>query len=183
VRTIRRAIPGDLGDVLCLLNAAASWLHSRGLDQWPGGFGADRIAPLIDRGEVYLVCEDGIAIATVTVSAEGDTDFWTSAELAEPALYIAKLAIVRGQAGQRLGELLLRWTVDLAARQGANWARLDVWRTNHELHAWYRRAGWTEVRTVPLPHRRSGTLFQHPAVPAIEARSAFVERTTLGRPC
>jgi GNAT superfamily N-acetyltransferase len=175
VRTIRLATGDDLDEVLALLNQAASWLHSRGLDQWPGGFGADRIAPLLDRGEVYLLHEDTAAIATVTVSRRGDTDFWTPAELAEPALYIAKLAVARDHAGNQLGELILRWTVDLAARQHLTWARLDAWRTNHQLHSWYRRIGWQQVRTVPLPHRNSGTLFQRPAAPDHEARTAFIE--------
>jgi GNAT superfamily N-acetyltransferase len=176
VRTICPAAPSDLGDVLSLLKEAASWLRSRGLDQWPGGFGADRIAPLINRGEVYLIRDGAVAIATVTVSAEGDADFWTPAELAEPALYVAKLAIARDRAGHRFGELILRWTVDFAARQGTDWARLDAWRTNHQLHRWYRQAGWTYVRTVPVPHRNSGALFQRPAIPDIEARSAFTEQ-------
>jgi ribosomal protein S18 acetylase RimI-like enzyme len=175
VRTIRLATGDDLEEVLSLLNQAASWLRSRGLDQWPGGFGVNRIAPLIARGEVYLVLDDDVAVATVTVSPRGDTDFWTPAELTEPAFYIAKLAIARDQAGNQLGELILRWTVDLAARQGLTWTRLDVWRTNYELHSWYRRIGWQQIRTVSLSHRNSGTLFQRPAVPDPQARATLIE--------
>ncbi|MFI0453729.1 GNAT family N-acetyltransferase [Actinomadura sp. 6N118] len=175
MRTIRLATAGDLGDVLGLLNQAASWLHSRGLDQWPDGFGPERITPMIERGEVYIVRgNSGAALATVAVSTTGDTDFWTPEELAEPSLYVSKLATTRLPAGQGLGELLLRWTVDLAASQDAVWARLDVWRTNRQLHDWYRRAEWTHVRTVSLAHRRSGALFQRPAKVDLTARSAFV---------
>jgi GNAT superfamily N-acetyltransferase len=173
VKSIRPAASCDVDDVLGLLNAAASWLHTRGLDQWPHGFGTDRIAPMIDRGEVYLVREDGLAIATIAASPHGDSEFWTPVELDEPALYIAKLAVARDRRGQGLGEMLLRWTVDLAHGRSAQWARLDVWRTNHQLHEWYRRAGWTYVRTVDLPHRGSGTLFQRRAVQDLEARRTF----------
>jgi len=175
VRTIDLAVADDLAEVLALLNGVASWLTSQGINQWAAGFAVERIASIIERGEMYLVRQNGSAIATVTVSADGDADFWTAEELAEPARYVAKLATAREHAGQGLGELLLRWTIDLGARQGARWIRLDAWRTNQRLHDFYRDAGWSHLRTVELEHRRSGALFQHPAVADPQARSALPE--------
>ncbi|TDD95299.1 GNAT family N-acetyltransferase [Actinomadura rubrisoli] len=175
MRSIGPAAPDDLAEVLALLNGVASWLTSRGVNQWAAGFSVERIAPIIERGELYLVRENGSAIATVTVSTHGDADFWTAEELAEPARYVAKLATAREYAGQGLGELLLRWTIDLGARQGAQWIRLDAWRTNQRLHDFYRDAGWTHLRTAELEHRRSGALFQHPAVADPQARCALPE--------
>lgn len=172
-RTIQTATARDLPDVLMLLNEAASWLASQGIDQWETGFDEARITPMIQRGEVYLVREDARAVATVTLTSDAEPEFWTPQEQGEPALYIAKLATARRHAGQGLGALLLRWSIDLAARRGMAWARLDAWRTNPDLHAFYRRAGWTHLRTVELEHRRSGALFQHPAVAYPEARAAF----------
>jgi 2-oxo-4-hydroxy-4-carboxy--5-ureidoimidazoline (OHCU) decarboxylase len=115
---------------------------------------------MVDLGEVYIVREDPAVIATVAASRDGDTDFWTPAELAQPALYISKLAIARDQAGTGLGALTQRWIVDQAAQ--------------HDLHAaYYRRAGWTYVRTVERSWRRSGALFQRQAADDLEARVAF----------
>ncbi|WP_067460985.1 GNAT family N-acetyltransferase [Actinomadura macra] len=175
MRTIDLATADDLAEVLALLNGVAEWLTSRGINQWASGFAAERVAPIIERGEMYLVHQDGSAIATVTVSTDGPADFWTPEELAEPARYVAKLATAREHAGQGLGELLLRWTIDLAARQGARWIRLDAWRTNYRLHDFYRGAGWSHLRTVELENRWSGALFQHPAVFDPQARSALPE--------
>ena len=76
-------------------------------------------------------------------------------------------------AGQGLGELLLRWVIDLGAHRSVKWIRLDAWRTNERLHDFYRRTGWTYVRTVTLEHRRSGALFQWSATADPEARAAF----------
>ncbi|MGC4959730.1 N-acetyltransferase family protein [Actinomadura citrea] len=173
--TIRQAVADDLPDVLEMLNGAASWLTSMGLDQWASGFGAERIGPLIERGEVYVVHEFEHAVATVAISDQGDTDFWTPEELSEPSIYVAKLAAAREYAGMGIGELLLRWAVDLGARRGARWVRLDAWRTNQRLHDFYRRAGWSHVRTVELDHRRSGALFQHPATADLQVRETFKE--------
>ena len=175
MRTIRRATCDDLADVLQLLNGAAAWLRSRGLDQWPHGFSAERMRPLVERDEVFLVHEGHRPTATVTVSPDGDPDFWTPTELAEPAHYIAKLATDRDHAGNGLGALLLRWVVDHAALHGMRWVRLDAWRTNADLHEFYRKSGWTHLRTTSLPHRKSGALFQRPALEDITARNAFKE--------
>ena len=180
--TIERATIADLPDVLALLNDAAAWLRSRGLDQWPHGFSAARIGPMIARGEVWLAREGGRAVGTVTISGEADPDFWTSAESRELAVYVSKLAVSRADVGVGLGALLLRWAVDYAARLGCDWARLDAWRTNAQLHVYYRRQGWEQVRIVSLPHRRSGALFQRPALPDLEAREAFTFAGALALP-
>ena len=55
---------------------------------------------------------------------------------------------------------MLDWAADLAAGRGLTWLRLDAWRTSDRLHAYYRRHGFTHMRTVDLPHRGSGAIFQ-----------------------
>jgi GNAT superfamily N-acetyltransferase len=171
--TIAPATRADLDEVLALLNDAAAWLTSKGLDQWWYGFGPNRIGPMVDRREVWIAREDGQAAGTLTLSVEADPDFWTAQESTERAVYMSKLAIARDKAGAGLGALLLRWAVDRAARDGYAWVRLDAWRTNQELQDYYRRQGWEYLRTVSLPHRRSGALFQCPARPDLLARQAF----------
>jgi GNAT superfamily N-acetyltransferase len=177
--TIRRAIPADLDTVLTILHTVADWLHSRGYDQWPDGspsLGPKKISAQIERGEFWLVHAGRDPIAVIAVSSVGDADFWTSAEMAEPAFYIAKAAVVRPRAGEGLGAMLLRWACDYAADNGARWVRLDAWRTNTDLHSYYRRQGWEYLRTVPAPGRNSGALFQRPAVSDLAARVAFTTR-------
>jgi GNAT superfamily N-acetyltransferase len=176
-KVIRRAIPDDTPTVHAILRQASGWLHERGYDQWPDGspsLSYDQLLRQIGRGETWLVIDGSDPVATIAATSQGDSDFWTSAELAESAVYISKAAVVRGRAGEGLGAMTLRWVIDHAADQGAVWARLDAWRTNEELHSYYRRQGWTYLRTVELPHRRSGTLFQKPAdADDAQARDAF----------
>jgi GNAT superfamily N-acetyltransferase len=174
MNTIRPATADDLNDVLALLNGTSRWLKSRGLDQWGNGFGADRIGPMVDRREVYIVHDGDTPIATAAASTDGDTDFWTDAELAENAVYLNKVTIARNRAGNGLGTMLFRWLVDRAARQGADLVRLDAWRTNRDLHAYYERTGWRYVRTVEREHRRSGALFQRAAALDTEAWMSFM---------
>ena len=174
---ITQAGLSDLPDILALLNGAADRLHARGLDQWPVPFGADRIGPLVERGEFLIVRDDGMPAATAAVSAEGDTDFWSPRELAEPASYVGKAARAPEYPG--IGKILLRWVTDAAHERGDRWVRLDAWRTNTRLHAYYCARGWDYVRTVEAPGRNSGALFQRLALSDPEAREAFTGGASL----
>lgn len=118
----------------------------------------------------------------IATSRDGDTDFWTRDELAEPATYVSKAAVSRRFAGRGIGALMLRWVCDHAAADGSQWVRLDVWKTNRELQSYYRRQGWTYLRTVEAPGRNSGALFQRQAEPDPEARAAFALRTATTTP-
>jgi hypothetical protein len=170
---IRQAHREDLQTVLNILSMRVIWLHSRGSDQWSTfAQWPPKLTETIDLGHTWLVeTTDHEPIGTITVTTSGDPDFWTPEELAAPSLYVAKLATVppdyvperatvppsdiRG-----LGRLMLDWSVDYAARAELEAIRLDVWRTAYDLHRWYMNNGWTKVRTVELPHRKSGTLFE-----------------------
>lgn len=60
-----------------------------------------------------------------------------------------------------------RYLDSRAAEEGAEWVRLDAWRTNTALHAYYLRHGFEHLRTVERAHRNSGALFQRAAEDAI----------------
>lgn len=194
--TIRRAVPGDLRTVLSILHSVQRWLRSEGNDQWPDGspsLGPVRIGAQIDRGEFWIASQGRDPVAVIALSRESDPDFWSPAETADPAVYISKAAVLRRAAGRGLGSLLLRWAVDRAWDMGAEACRLDVWKTNEKLQAYYRREGWRYLRTEEAPGRNSGALFCRPAERDPEARKSFTllehvqadapaEPVTAGRP-
>ncbi|GAA1271406.1 hypothetical protein Psi02_51700 [Planotetraspora silvatica] len=164
--TLRRATPGDLPTVLTLLAEAAKWLNAAGVHQWPdGGFPAARIEPLIEQGTMYLLDDgsDPVPAATMALDGHADPEFWTRHDRPGDALYVHKLAVSRAYSGQGLGEMLLDWAAGRAAEEGRRWLRLDCAKDNPRLQAYYRRFGFRHVRTVDLPHRASGALFERPA--------------------
>lgn len=171
--TIGVASVYEVDGVLAVLNNAAAWLRASGSDQWAGGFGPERIARTVRGGEVLLVRDAGRSVATLTASPSGDADFWSPEELAEPAIYLSKIAVVRSHAGRGLGRLVISWAVDQAARAGYSRVRLDAWRSNRELHKLYERYGWQYLRTVAPEQRQSGALFTRRAVADAPARRAL----------
>jgi ribosomal protein S18 acetylase RimI-like enzyme len=159
---LRPAQRDDLPAVMALLGEAAAWLAGRRIVQWPAnGFPRSRIAGGVGRGTVYLLTTTkNVPAATVTVDAAADPEFWVDDR---DALYVHKLATGRAFAGQGLGAHLLDWAGDLADSDGRHWLRLDCAKQNPGLQDFYRRQGFAHLRTVDLPHRASGALFQRPA--------------------
>ena len=166
VLTLRRAVPGDLPALLALFAEAADWLNRQGVRQWPvGGFPAARIEPLIAAGTQYVLCDGPAVAATVAVDDHADPEFWGPADDPGAALYVHKLAVARRYAGWGLGEALLDWAGRHAQAAGRRWLRLDCAKANPRLQDYYRSRGFRHLRTVDLPHRASGALFQRPAGP------------------
>lgn len=167
--TLRRAESADLPGVLALLAEAAGWLNDRGVRQWPaGGFPASRIEPLIAAGTLYVLEGDGAGrgpalAATIALDGHADPEFWTPGDRPGAAYYVHKLCTARAFAGLGLGRALLDWAGSRTLADGLPWLRLDCAKANPALQGYYRSLGFRHVRTVDLPHRASGALFQRPA--------------------
>jgi ribosomal protein S18 acetylase RimI-like enzyme len=167
---LRRAEPADLPGVLMLLSDTAEWLYAQGVRQWPrNGFGPERIEPLIEERVLFLLDDElryldpdasAPPVATIAVDGHADPEFWTPDDDPGAALYIHKLAVARPWSGSGLGDALLDWASAAAFASGLPWVRLDCAKANPRLQDYYRSRGFRQVRTVDLPHRSSGALFQ-----------------------
>lgn len=162
--TIRRTTSDDLDALIGLRRYAESWLHAAGIDQWTDhARGARVIRAGIDDGVTYTVQDNtGAVVASLTLNRP-DPDFWTEADQPETGLYLYKFMIGPEGRGTGLGKTLLDWACQQAEHRGKQWLRLDCWRTNTALQAYYARRGFRLIRTVDLPWRSSGALMQRPA--------------------
>ncbi|GAA4863387.1 GNAT family N-acetyltransferase [Kitasatospora terrestris] len=168
---MRAARPDELGLVEDLLAGASEWLASLGSDQWQFPPRRERLIESMSRGECFLASLDGRVVGTLTVDEQADPEFWQPGDEPETALYVHRMAIARDAAGQALGARMLDWAAGRAAAVGKSRLRLDAWKTNPALHRYYRGQGFNLLRTVDLPHRQSGALFERevgrqPGLPA-----------------
>ena len=157
---IRPGRPDELGTVEALLREASDWLASGGIDQWQYPPHRDRIMTALEQGVCFLAFEESEPVATLQVDNFADPEFWNPDDDTAAALYVHRMAVSRDTAGGGVGARMLDWAADRAAAQGKGWLRLDAWKDNEGLHRYYKAAGFTLVRIVDLPHRRSGALFQ-----------------------
>ncbi|MFD0316030.1 GNAT family N-acetyltransferase [Streptomyces flavalbus] len=183
-----KVVLARVGDVETLVGfrvEAAGWLAGVGSDQWQRPYPVERLLRAVEAGEVFLVRDEGVAVATVTLAGRETRGLWTERELGEPSLFVSKLAVARTHAGRNLGGRLLDWAGDRAHRAGAVWLRLDAWTSNEALQAYYLRQGFRHVRTVRQGEavyggpRVSGWLAQRPARPA---EHGFVDETPTPEP-
>ncbi len=160
---IRPATTKDVTALVEMYQAAQRWLARKGSDQWARNTEAKtrtNIACSIERGECWIAEADGAIIGMITVDEYADPEFWSESDRPDDALYVHRMVVDRSVAGQGVGGKLLDWAGKLAAGRGRKWLRLDAWRTNEPLHAYYRQQGFTPVKVVNLSHRGSGALFQ-----------------------
>lgn len=146
---IIRAQPGDLGAVLLILDEAAAWLQSRGINQWPHPFPRAEVERRFATGVVYLASVDTQPAGTFALFP---TDIAVWGAQPPDALYLHGLAIRRAYAGSGLGRALLRHAEQIAAAQGKRFVRLDCWAGNAALRRFYNAAGFAERGVVEPQH-------------------------------
>jgi predicted N-acetyltransferase YhbS len=169
---IRPAQMDDMPPIIGLIDDAAQWLQTeKDSDQWqtpwPDEPSRDqRIYRGIKVGRTWMVENDDGLVATVSFGRGGNKKLWTQRERKQPAVYVSRLIVSRRHAGDRIGADLLDW----AGQRGAHgWdaelIRVDVWTANDELQAYYKRHGFTHVRTCQFKDPwdyPSAALFQKP---------------------
>jgi ribosomal protein S18 acetylase RimI-like enzyme len=137
---LRQARPADLDTVVSMLEEAARWMVRRGIEGWtPDGFSRDRIAVLIERGEIYLAVLAGRPTGTFALQWS-DRETW--GDVPDDAGYIHGLAIRREFAGTGLGREMLVRAEQMVSRSEREYLRLDCVADNEALNEYYRRAGF-----------------------------------------
>lgn len=166
---LRPATRADLALIETLFGEAVAWLAAAGEDQWqpisgqrPTRSPSSRLLDDIAQGAVHLACDSQGPVSTLTLDDYADPEFWSPQDAPSSALYVHRMIVARRAAGQGIGADMLDWATEQAIGAGRQWLRLDAWRSNLRLHDYYKRCGFTHVRTVELAWRGSGALFQKP---------------------
>jgi GNAT superfamily N-acetyltransferase len=124
--------------------------------------------------KTWIVWDGDTAAATVTIAKQANVEVWP-AELDrdEPAVYVHRLITRTAYRGRGLGASLVDWAGREAYHQyRAKSIRIDVWRANEALHAYYQDIGFVPVGFSDDPDYPSGALFQK-AVPVQECTGPF----------
>jgi GNAT superfamily N-acetyltransferase len=139
---VHKANAADLDVVLAILDEAARWLITRGIQQWPSPFPRVVVERDFETNTVWLASLDGHPIATAS-TLTSDPMFW--GDLTDNAWYLHRLAIRRHEAGA--GRQFLEWIERQAASSGVEYMRLDCC---VGLRAYYEKAGYKLQSSVSL---------------------------------
>ncbi|MBB0245055.1 GNAT family N-acetyltransferase [Streptomyces alkaliphilus] len=172
---IRPAHEREAAKIAALWSDAARWLDGRGYDQWQYPPNMSRIHDSIVHGTAYIAeMEDGV-VGTITLDGAADPEFWHANDFPLSALYIHRMIVSEVARGRQVGSSMLDWASARAERAGVKFVRLDAWKRNYALQDYYRSNGFTHVRTIDLPHRNSGALFQREAGTFLNAGPSVVD--------
>jgi ribosomal protein S18 acetylase RimI-like enzyme len=138
---VRAANVGDLSTVVDILSEASLWERAHGIaDPWPNPFPAERVAPGLDAGEVFLAfLDERPAVATVNLSWD-DLRFWGT----QPPIagYIHRLAVRPSHAGRSIGRSLIEWAARRIEEHARPLVRLDCLAANSRLCRYYTDLGF-----------------------------------------
>lgn len=157
---MRRAQGSDLDAVMSVIDARRQWLAGLGSRQWSTLSFSERMADAISQETTWLLEDQGEPVGTLTMSTVGSPLFWSPVELAQPALYLAKMATLPVRSGEGLGQLLIDWTVAYGLDRGISRVRWDSWRSNGALHRHWQSIGAAHIRTEDAPGWSTGALFE-----------------------
>jgi protein-tyrosine phosphatase len=155
---------GDAPALLGLRDELAAWMVANGIPGWqPGEMPLSSVEGAIDRGEVFVLEDQGELVGSVSVMWS-DPVIW--GDRPDDAGYVHGLMVRRSRAGANLGRELLAWAELHIRRHGRPRARLDCVSTNKRLRRYYEDAGYTLVGFNDLRDVTTGVLFSAAPLPA-----------------
>jgi hypothetical protein len=166
---LRPALPGDMPTIISMIDEAAMWLRDKGTDQWaqpwPDRAARDeRVLHGLERGDTWLAEDADGPAATVTYRPHPNPKLWSDLEQGDRAVYMDRLVVRRGWAGQEIGAKLIDWTGHRALLEWqAQWTRIDIWTTNYALHRYFMNQGFEFCRFCDDAEYPAAALFQRPA--------------------
>jgi Acetyltransferase (GNAT) family len=110
---LRKAALGDQNHVLAILDEAAGWLNTIGVEQWPFPFPRVVVQRDFEQNTVWLASIDGEIIATASILLT-DPLFW--GDLGRDAWHLHRFAVRRHVAG--VGRTVLSLIEHEAVRSG-----------------------------------------------------------------
>ncbi len=144
--TVERAQLADAADVETLLDTTATWLQSRGIEQWTPGQFSEEVRQTIASGDLFVARRGSALVGCFLLETEQPPSItrWLVEQRRVPTrgAFLARLAVARTAAGRGLGVALLNSACAIAAHLGLGYLRLVCVAGNDRLRRYYLEAGF-----------------------------------------
>jgi GNAT superfamily N-acetyltransferase len=139
----RRLLSDEVGAAHAIVAACGRALTELGYRNWDPPIALDKMRADATNDEVWIVEEEGAAVATFTLAATPPKPWPREIFDPEaPALYVNRLAVVPSRWRGGLGRACMQEVEGLARARGLGVVRLDVFRGNAEVRRFYERLGY-----------------------------------------
>lgn len=149
-----------VGDILSLLQEAATWMKLNGINQWtPEQFNEVDIANYFTDRQVYLALENEEVVGMFTLQFS-DPQYW-GCKNDENYVYLHRLVVRGSHRKQGLGRYMLKFAVELARELGCKGLRFDTVAHNIKLNRYYQSLGFQYMGTNDMGNGRLVNLYEH----------------------
>lgn len=132
-----------------MIRERSAWMRQRGMNGWDSWESSAEVLAAQAGDPSFpvwvLTGSAGTVVGCTSLYEQSPPWFWTEAEQAEPAFFLATTVTDPALAGQRAGALMAWAVLDLAVRTGRHWVRRGT--TEPSLVRYYRDVqGWEVIR-------------------------------------
>jgi len=154
-----RADRSHSGEILNLLQQAASWMERNGIRQWtPGQFNEPDIINYFEDREVYLALIEHELAGMFTLQFS-DPLYWGPRN-DDSYAYLHRLCVTETYRGIGLGSLMLDYAADVAKEKGCKGLRFDTVAHNIKLNGFYQSLGYHYMGTNDMGGGRLVNLYE-----------------------
>ena len=157
----RKTTEEDLPALKKIFDDARETMHASGIDQWTNGYPAESDIRLdMERGESYVLTENGEVVATAAILLAGEVTYtvirdgkWlTESADDENTTYAAvhRIATARALRGRGIASRVIYEAVQIAKRAGKISLRIDTHRDNRPMQGMLARNNFTHCGTITL---------------------------------
>jgi len=151
---IKRALPDDLPQIKKLTEACALAMQERGIFQWNEHYPSlEKLQNDIERGELYVLVEEGLIKGIVVLSDHMDEEYIPIAWLTPNSrnLYIHRLATHPSHWGEGYGQKLMDFAESHARKHNYISVRLDTFSQNKRNQKFYKSRGYIKLGDIFFP--------------------------------
>jgi predicted GNAT family N-acyltransferase len=134
------AKPEHLIQIVRIIRETATWLKTKGINQWSENYPISRLEKEILNGELFVVLDKSKDVIGTLSLSKNKGDLWIEDNAS--AIYLNRLAIFRKYAGQELGSKIIHWAVDHCKQLNIKFLRLSCDKTNPFLSDFYKDYGF-----------------------------------------
>jgi ribosomal protein S18 acetylase RimI-like enzyme len=145
----------DLIEILYLLKVCIADMNSKGLKHWNSSFpGPYLMQEDIDKGTIYLVKDKGVCKGMVTLKNNEPEDYRQMNLKPGKALYIQNMAVHPLWQGMGIARMMIDFARQMAAQEGCNCIRLDVFQTCEKARKLYVKQDFKEIASFHFAYQK-----------------------------
>ncbi|NLL47598.1 MAG: GNAT family N-acetyltransferase [Firmicutes bacterium] len=137
----------DVPEIMKIIKEGQEYLRQAGIPQWQNGYPSQEVITLdIERGNSYVLVQDGQIVATTVLEFAGDPNYATiyEGEWLTRGRYgaIHRIAIAKNQKGQGLAARMMDAMEEICKERGVFSLRVDTHEKNQSMQRMLQKTGF-----------------------------------------